>query len=282
VSDIEVIVPCVRPKALGKLLRSFAQQSVRPTRVTVVTNHEVPSDAHPGDLTVRQLSFTSKEYAIGQSDVALRRNVGLWWAESPTVLFFDDDQLAPGNLIASLPGALEMFGPGGMVWGNYRYVDWTNWTDAEVRDSPPSAGRAREKPNVWHRAQSCYGGLFASEAESLRAAGGFDLVYTVGSGEDQALSMRIAKTVNQAVWIHEPPFAWHTTERLPYEPDPHANVCSGEHDLEERHTDERNIFRWVVCKRCPFVNRAQHQSPQPVGPIVAFDRTRVDVTSTAL
>jgi hypothetical protein len=275
--DVEVIVPCTRPALLPRLLRSFAQQAVPPARVTVVTNHELVMAAPPG-LSVRQLSFTSDRLAIGRGDVCLRRDIGLWWARSSTVLFFDDDQLAPGNLIMSLPAVFDSFKTTS-VWGNYRYVDWTEWTDQEVRDNLPSVGRAREKPGGHHRVQSCYGGLFAAHAEMLRATGGFDLVYT-SSDEDQAMGMRLLG-INTAVLIHEPPFAWHTTQRLTREPCPRSNVCST-CELEVRLSSEHGSFRWLACKRCPFVGPAPGQGPVPVGPIVPFDPAHVTVTETAL
>lgn len=275
--SLEIIIPCVRPTALPRLIRSLAQQTVPPTQVTIVTNHLVPLlDIHDSGIEVRLLQFTSTRYSIGEFDVGLRRNIALWRAESNHVLFFDDDQLAPGTLVETTLAALQKRP---VIWGNYRFVDWSTWSDAEVRDNPATVGVSREKPaNYEHLPLSCYAGLLGAEAAVLKEVGGFDLVYTVGSCEDQNLGMRLLGGADKLVMIREPPFVWHTTSRLPYERDPHANGC-GDHDLEALRTHD---FDWVRCRRCPFVNKAtgQHVDYHPV--IVPFDPAGVDVTERRL
>jgi hypothetical protein len=273
--NLEIIIPSVRPTAMPRLLRSLDRlQTMAPSLVTIVTNHHLEPIAV--GYPVRQLSFTSSRYAIGTFDVGLRRNIGLWWADDH-VLFFDDDQLAPGNLVETTVAALRKRP---VIWGNYRYVDWTDWTSAEIADNPATVGRSRETPcNYEHSPLSCYAGLLGAEVEVLKKHGGFDLVYTVGSSEDQNLGMRLLGGTDKQVMIREPPFAWHTTTRLPYDPDPHANICTGEHDLEEMRTHD---FNWVRCRRCPFVARAEGQ---PVGyhpVIMPFEPDGVSVTETWL
>jgi len=270
VSTIEVIIPSRRSALIPRLLSMLAKQERRPDMVTVVSNVPVLG---PVDLPWRRLSFTSESYAIGEGDVSLRRNIGLWNSTADVVLFIDDDELPPANLVGETLKAVER---DGFVWGNYRYVDVDAYDDAALLEAPATIGRAREEPNRWHQWMSCYGGCLGLRRAEAIAIGGFDLAYTQGH-EDHHFAIKLAKhrnpskvPWNQAVMISEPPFVWHRTDRVDLDVEPADNVCVG---AEHVFTEDEKTRR---CTRCPFMVVTKHQA----FPVLDYDPKRVNVTVT--
>ena len=80
--EIDVIVPVRREATIERLLISFSRNTVWPHAVTLVSNELDDRSVQCRGLNVRILRFQSHEYPIGDCDVALRRNVGIWASES--------------------------------------------------------------------------------------------------------------------------------------------------------------------------------------------------------
>lgn len=268
-ATIEVIIPSRRALLIPRLLLMLAKQERRPDRVTVVSNAMVLGPAI--DLSWRRLAFSSTAYPIGEGDVSLRRNVGLYKSSADVVLFLDDDELPPANLVGETLKAVEREG---VVWGNYRYVDVDAHDDATLLTALPSLGRAREEPNRHHSWLSCYGGCLGLRRVEALAIGGFDVAYTEGH-EDHHFAMKLARMRNpsippwdQAVMVSEPPFVWHRTDRVDLDVEPAGNVCvRGEHAFKEDDRARR-------CTRCPFLVVTNHQP----SPVVNYDPKAVSVT----
>ena len=155
--SLDVIVPSVRPATVGRLLESLALGSVRPDAVSIVSN-EVEASIETHGLDVRLLRFRSSEYPIGDRDVALRRDVGIWSSEHSHVLTLDDDVVAPANLIET---SRALLADEPYFWGHYRYISFPGYALERLVELPPELGRRRENPpNSWHLWMSCYAGAF--------------------------------------------------------------------------------------------------------------------------
>lgn len=269
-----MVIPSLRRDAVGAALYSFSRGTVMPDLITIVSN-EVSRALVPQGLRVRLLRFRSVRYPVGNLDVALRRDIGIWASPCSHVITFDDDQLAPPDMIESGARLLERQA---FFWGHYRFVDFAARSIDEILGLPPSAGRTRElPPNSWHGWQSAYGGLFGMEKSKLQAAGGFDLVFCGRhAGEDQHLGRRLADAAGHGgrVFVHEPPFAWHPTAKVPWSTPAYTNTCTGPHQFEERRLGTVSVQQ---CRVCPYFRPPEGDIP--AGEILMrFDPTAVDVT----
>jgi hypothetical protein len=246
---LDVVVPAVRRATIDRLLESLARNTVRPDSVSIVSN-EVDSDLETHGLNVRLLRFRSSEYPIGDRDVALRRDVGIWSSECSHVLTLDDDLIAPASLIET---SLALLRDEPYFWGHYRYISFQGYGVERLAELPAELGRKRENPpNSWHLWLSCYGGAFGAERELVQEVGGFDLAFSCRhSGEDQSLGKRLAAHVSgsERVFIHEPPFVWHPNEADEWEPPAYSNLCKGEHETEDGTLNGLPVSR---CLRCPY------------------------------
>lgn len=269
---IDVVIPTRRPRAVLWALESLAAQSRRPDFVTLVTN-EIAEPPSVGGLRIRVLHFRSDFYPIGDRDVALRRNVGIFFSHATHVITFDDDQVAPPNMVedsARLLAGAEYF------WGHHRYIPFAGKSVAELQSLPAYAGRPREHPpNAWHLYLSCYGGLFGADLDMLRDAGGYDMIFCERqAGEDQSLGRRLARMQgSEKVYIHEPPFAWHPDELLPWAEVRYSNLCAGPHDAAVNVAAGIRIER---CKLCPHL-RALDDDLARDEVVLRFDPGRVKV-----
>lgn len=276
---LDVVVPVRRPAATARLLEALAQGTRRPDLVTLV-GHEVPRSLDPQGLPVRVLRPQSVAYAIGECDVVLRRNVGAWASPMSRLVFLDDDVLPDRRTVESCWRLLER---GPVVWGHHRFRDLSGWDVAQVLDLPPQAGRSREAGvNRWHLWMSCYGGMAAFDRDVLIAHGGYDQAYAGRhAGEDQDLGRRLARSLGgtDAVFVHEPPFAWHPERPEPWAPAAWSNVCRGPHD--EGTVEEAGV-RFTTCARCPW-RRAEGALPTDrAEPLLRFDPALVEVEEFAL
>src|SRR5207247_2282918 len=52
-----------------------------------------------------------------------------------------------------------------------------------------------------------------------------------------------------AIYVHEPPFAWHPERSTPWDAPRHSNVCRGEHAVRMGQVDGVPAH---TCARCPF------------------------------
>lgn len=240
---IEVVIPSVRERAIvQRLLDSIARADPQPDRVTLVRDDPEPFDG------ARVLCPTSDYYPIGFNDAALKRNVGIWAAESEVILFLDDDLLVPPTIFHSLE---SLFGPNDYAFGHHRFIDFTNWQPEEIELMPPQAGRARETPVPgFHQFYSAYAGNFAARRELLIHIGGFDMQFSMRhAGEDQHLGRRLMHRYGKdRVFIHEPPFAWHNETYEPW-PERATNLC----ELHVFYEDVVDNARFTRCRNCPYL-----------------------------
>jgi len=277
---LDVVVPAVRTATLSRLLWSLAQGSIRPDMVSVVSN-EVDGEVETHGLEVRVLLFSSERYPFGAYDLALRRNVGIFYSACSHVVTFDDDQIAPRTMLAAVRGLLE---DRPYVWGHHRYASFARFSPEALIDRAPRAGRTREHPpNAWHLWQSCYGGMFAAERALLERLGGFDMIFSGRqAGEDQNLGRRIARAVDgrERVFIHEPPFAWHPEENEAWPATSLTNLCSGSHQLGDEVIGDVRVRR---CRSCPYLVADDYDS-KLFGdePVLPFDAGLVEVTINGL
>jgi hypothetical protein len=246
---LDVVVPALRTATIDRLLASLAAGTTRPDAVSLVSN-EVPDRIETHGLDVRLLRFRSDRYPIGDRDLALRRDVGIWSSECSHVLTLDDDLVAPSNLVET---SLELLERERYFWGHHRYISFDGYAPERLLELPAKLGRPRETPpNSWHLWLSCYGGAFGAERSLVQELGGFDLAFSCRqSGEDQSFGKRLAAetTGREKVFIHEPPFAWHPTEADPWGAAGYSNLCDGRHELEQA---EVNGMPVSCCRRCPY------------------------------
>jgi hypothetical protein len=248
--DLDVIVPVRRRAMIDRLLQSFSRNTVRPGAISLVTNELDAADIATHGLAVRLITFESDSYPVGFNDAVLRRNVGIWASAGSHVVTFDDDQIAPLDLVESM---LQVLSSAPVCWGHYRYIDTETLSFDELMALSPQAGRARETPpNARHSWRSAYAGLFGVERALVQQAGGFDMMFSGRhGGEDQNLGRRLAAIVDggESIYVHEPPFAWHPERNIPWDEPRYTNICRGEHDLIDG--DVRGVPA-QTCTRCPF------------------------------
>jgi hypothetical protein len=280
---LEVLIPVARP-TIQRALQSLSCQTEPPDLVTLIGNAPQLLDLDPCGLPVRILRHTSRVYCYGIRDIVLGRNVGVWWAQEPWVLCFDDDQVAPATLIADVRTRL-LTHP--YVYGHYRYLDFAELSLSDLMALPPTAGRTREfPPNAWHLYYSGYTGLFACNSDLLRSVG-WDMIYN-GSGaigEDQNLAYRLTRALGAEgkLFVHEPPYIWHPEKREPFFATVVTNGCTpgteGHALGEER---ERFGVRWQSCTRCPYFRITHHTDPGRPMVIWPFDPRAVKVEDIRL
>jgi predicted O-methyltransferase YrrM len=247
---IDFIVPVRRVQMVERLLWSLSRNSKPPDLVSLVSNELDEKPLPTFGLAVRLVRFSSNEYPFGELDVALRRNVGIWSSDSTHIVTFDDDQLAPPNLVSSIEAT---FSERPFFWGHHRFIDFNAYSFDQILSLPPQAGRGREAPaNAWHSWRSAYAGLFGARRDALLDIGGFDLMFAGRhGGEDQNLGKRLALKYDhsEAVFVHEPPFAWHPELSTKWGQTTISNQCSGAHDLQPGHFGNVSA---QLCRNCPF------------------------------
>ena len=275
--ELDVVIPALREQSLEDALWSLAHGTVRPDLVTLVSN-EASADHETYGLNLRILRFRTDAYAVGESDVALRRNIGIWASPCSHVLTFDDDELAPATLVAE---SLRVLATERYFWGHYRFVDIESYGRERLLELPPEHGEEREHPpNAWHFWLSCYGGLFGAERRAVIEVGGYDMAFSGRhGGEDQNFGRRLARALddNDMVFVHEPPFAWHPTERVGVLPRAWSNVC-GEHRLVD---GEVGGSAALVCADCPYF-RVDDADLRGDEPLVQYEHDLVELDAIAL
>jgi hypothetical protein len=206
---VEVVIPSLRQAEVERLVASLLLCEPAPDIVTIVSN-ETDGFAVRGGSMVRLLRFKSDEYCIGEYDVALRQNVGIWAAYGDVIIIQGDDQVAPPSMVKDSLDALE---GREYVWGNHRLCNFDGMSLEDIRLKERSSGLSREDPEPpsRHGYQSCYGGMFVCRTPLLREVGGFDMAFNCRhANEDQQLGYRLMRMAGHTrVDISDPPFSWH-------------------------------------------------------------------------
>jgi hypothetical protein len=271
---LDVVIPAIRCATIDRLLRSFKLGTQLPEAISIITN-EVPLDIERYGLNVRLLRFDSSTYPIGDGDLALRRDIGVWNSECSHVLTFDDDLIAPVNLVQT---SRELLSREPYFWGHHRYVSFAEYSVEALSTMPPDRGRPRESPpNSWHLWMSCYGGLFGAETALVKNCGGFDLIYSCRqANEDQDFGKRLAHLIHQRerVFVYEPPFAWHPTEPDPWGQVRYSNLCQEGHDVVAATIQGIPVER---CGKCPYLRAFDGTDDLRTWPVWPYDPQEVTV-----
>ena len=264
--QLDVVIPALREETLDDALWSIAHGTVKPALVTIVSN-EVAAERETYGLDVRVIRFRSAAYPVGDGDLALKRNIGIWASPCSHVMTFDDDQVAPASLVET---TIELLDREAYVWGHHRFVNYGSYGREQLLELGPERGAQREQPpNAWHFWLSCYGGLFAARRTVVLDVGGYDMRFCGRyGGEDQDFGRRLANAVDNRdmIFVHEPPFAWHPTERLGVPPRAWSNLCD-EHRLVAAEIDGVAGSR---CSECPYL-RLDDPPKLPDQPLVPYN-----------
>lgn len=244
---IDVVVPSLRKDTVQRLIHSLSLGTQKPGAVSVVSNEIDTLDTY--GLNVRLIRFTSDYYPVGYKDVALRCNVGIWASEADMVFISGDDQIASPTTIED--GA-QLLLKKPYWWGHHRLTSFKDKSVEEVMAMHPSMGRSRETAiPAWHLYQSCYSGSFAFRRKVVEEIGGFDMLFNCRhGGEDQNIGLRLAWKYEQTnrVYIHEPPYWWHSTDADPWVTPEYSNLCDS-HELRE---ESYSGYKFEFCDNCPY------------------------------
>lgn len=264
-----VAAPTRSPQAL---VESLSLGTVRPDSVTLVSNAVFPIDNH--GLNVRWLGFRSDHYAYGYRDIALRFNVAIWASEAGAIIFQGDEQIAPPEMVER---SLGLLGSTDHFWGHHRYTAFADKTVPQVMAMRAIDGRPRENgQNRPHTYRSCYSGMLGIWVSSAKAAGGFDMAFNCRhAGEDQHLGWRLDGGM---AFIHEPPFAWHPEDPLPWGDLGPTNTCRDGHTLLEVDIDGHLFQRCADCPYLSFIGVERHLF-RSRDPLIRYDPELVEVTS---
>ena len=267
---VEVIIPSLRQKPTERLVASLLLQTRKPDTITIVSNELQAFSVRPWwriwELSrVRLLRFESDAYCIGELDVTLRQNAGIWAAREDIVIIQGDDQIAPPTMVED---SLRVLGDGDYLWGNHRLLDYGEKTLDEIRLMDPHEALSRENPYppALHGYASCYGGMLVTRTEFIREFGGFDMACNCRhANEDQQLGYRLMRRSDNLdkVRIEEPPFSFHGLELKGGDDrerqawmEPVRNGCGpGNHDLYDEMVKK---FHFVACSRCAFRQYQDH------------------------
>lgn len=271
---MRVDVVATPTRSPSQLIESLARGTVQPDTVTLVTNSDLEIETF--GLVVRLLRFDSSDYAIGDRDVALRCNVGIWSSSADAIVFQGDDQIASPTMIENSVGLLRRVG---YFWGHHRFTPFGGKSVADVMAQPPTSGRSREAGvNCTHSFRSCYSGMFGIHVDVARRVGGFDMAFNCRhAGEDQQLGRRLD---GERVLIHDPPFSWHPEDPRGWEDLGRSNLCAT-HDLVEA---DINSARFMRCRSCPFQQYAGTEEAlfRRREPLLPYDHRLVRVTEEVL
>ena len=233
---ISVVIPTTRP-SVDDLIKSLMWGSLVPDEIIVVSN-----EVRPHGATL--VGFDSSTQPYGSGDAGLRRNIGADVAGGDIILFQDDDQIAPTDMVAM---AVEIVERDGFCWGHHRYIDFEKYSIDDMLTMGPVVGRSREtEPNRWHGWQSSYAGNLTIRRDLFWEVGGFDLGYLGHHGsEDQQFGRRLSGGRFQT-YVHEPPFAWHPANDV-FHSSPKTNIM-GAHRMVRTAI---NGMDFLACEECP-------------------------------
>lgn len=239
---IDLIVTALRKDMAQRLVYSVSRGTMRPGMISIVTNEIDTLD--PCGLNVRLIRFVSDVYPIGYKDVTIRCNVGLYTSEHQYVMFAGEDHVAALNTIETAAALLR---EKPFYFGHHRITTFNNKSVEQIQAMKPEEGQSREHGvNRQHLYQSAYSGSFGARRDVLEAAGGWDMAFACRhAGEDQQLGRRLS---GDHVFIHEPPYWWHPSERYEWGKHQYTNLC----DNHEFVLLKYNRFPFNKCSKCPF------------------------------
>lgn len=272
---IEILIPSVRQKAPERLVYSLSKGTVKPDLVTIVTNETQPFD-YCG-LNVRLLRFSSATVAYGSRDVALRCNIGMWWAKLEHVLIQSDDQLAPPSMIYH---AEQRLASEEYFWANHRIVDFEANTVDEIigMEGADHVSRETPTPPAWHGYYSCYSGMLGFRRDFMVEFGGIDMAFNGRhGGEDQQLGKRLMMSRgDNSVFIVEPPYGWINDRKN--KPDPWGKQVTNVCDHPEYLDTFINGANFRQCQNCPELLYVGHEQELFTGRlIIPFDPDAIEV-----
>jgi hypothetical protein len=243
-----------------------------------VSNETQPFESY--GLEVRYLQFNSDTVAYGSKDVALRCNIGIWWARYENVLIQSDDQIASPSMIYHAEQRLR---EDAYFWANHRIVDFEANTVDEILGMEAAGHVSRETPvpPAWHGYYSCYSGMLGARRDFLIEAGGIDMAFNGRhGGEDQQLGKRLMmSTGDSKVFIIEPPYGWIDQKGNQKEPwgTQATNVCT--------HPEYEDVFinglTFRQCQHCPERLYSGPEEDLFTGRlIIPFDPEAIDVSTS--
>jgi hypothetical protein len=238
---IDLIVPSLSQYQAQRLLYSLSLGSVKPARVSFISN-ELSGRMETHGNNVRIIRFSSDYYPIGDKDVALRCNIGWYFSEHLAMMYAGEDQIASVSVIED---GINLLRTNPFYWGHHRYIEFSDKKVKEIVSLSPNVGRSRENGvNRLHTFRSAYSGSFGIRREAMENVGGFDMAFSCRhAGEDQQLGKRLSK--NGEIFIHEPPFWWHSTRGEGWGDHAYSNVCG-------YHGDLKQYGDYIRCDMCPY------------------------------
>ena len=140
---LDIVIPVLRTRTIGRLLQSLSLGTGRPDAVTLVSN-EVPLDVDAFGLPVRVIRFSSDTVPVGHGDVALRRDIGIWASHCSHVVTLNDNLVAAASLVAA---SRDLLRERPYFWGHHRYVSFADHRVADLVSLPADrAGPANFRP----------------------------------------------------------------------------------------------------------------------------------------
>jgi len=192
-TDLSVIIPtCDRAKLLPRTLSALARQDTdRPYEVLLVTDGCTDDSANVAREMVLPYRLQVLEQAAGGA--ARARNYGARLAQSPLLLFLDDDMEASHTLLSAHMAA-QQAKPGSVVLGYFPVANKELSTDLFERSSHRWWDQLFQSlAAIDHRfcfTDICTGNL-SMPREMFEAVGGFDENFQGMAGEDYDLGLRL-------------------------------------------------------------------------------------------
>ena len=196
---ISVVLPTYnRLDRLQRVLRGLAQQTMPLDQFEVIVVSDGSTDgtdAYLENLLAVDGRTPLQLTAVFQPNqgVAATRNHGIRYANSPLILFIDDDVMPASHLLAAHWDAHQQYGPDAIVMGpmltpdDFDMAPWVQWEQAMLMKQYDDMQAGRWQPT----ARQFYTGNTSLARCHLEAVGGFDAAFR--RAEDVELAYRLAQ-----------------------------------------------------------------------------------------